>query len=340
MFAWRYNTYGGPIDVVEMPDPACPADGAVLKVEATGVCRSDWHAWRGHDPVPLPMVPGHEFAGEIVAVGPGVRSFVVGERVTSPFVNGCGSCSYCLSGQAQVCPEQTQPGFTHPGSFAEYVVVQHADMNLVQLPDALAYESAASLGCRFATAYHALTAQAGLRTGEWLLVVGAGGVGLSAIDVGKGLGARVAAVDTNPAALELAREMGADVVLGFDELGSVLDLTDGGPDVSLDAVGRPETAAAAVRSLRRRGRHVQVGLMLGPNAEAPLPWADVIAKELRVIGSHGMAAADYPAMLEAVASGKMHPQKLIGKRISFGGLGRALQEMDGVSAPGITVANM
>ncbi|MFN8138094.1 MAG: alcohol dehydrogenase catalytic domain-containing protein, partial [Propionicimonas sp.] len=176
MRAVVYSSIGTMPELLDVPEPACPADGAVIAVEATGVCRSDWHAWRGHDPVALPHIPGHEFAGVVAEVGPDVRDFAVGERVTVPFVNGCGRCEWCLAGQAQVCPAQTQPGFTGPGSFAEYVAVPAADFNLVRLPDTIDAVTAASLGCRFATAYHALTAQAGLTEGEWLAVHGCGGV--------------------------------------------------------------------------------------------------------------------------------------------------------------------
>lgn len=335
MRAWLYDVVGGPLGIRAFPDPACPPGGAVVEVRATGVCRSDWHAWRGHDPVPLPMVPGHEFAGVVVDVGPEVRAFRPGQRVTAPFVNGCGRCRYCHDGQAQVCPDQTQPGFTHPGSFAERVVVRQADLNLVALPDAVDFVTAASLGCRFATAYHALTAQARLTGGETLVVFGCGGVGLSAIEVATALGVRVIAVDPSPAAREMAVRLGADAVPDHESAGAVID---GGADVTLDAFGSAATAVAAVRSLRRRGRHVQAGLMLGDDALAPLPWAEVVAKELQVAGAHGMAAADYPEMLGLVTSGRLRPERLVGSVIGFEGLGAALEAMDGPGGAGMTVA--
>ncbi|MFZ0529924.1 MAG: alcohol dehydrogenase catalytic domain-containing protein, partial [Propionicimonas sp.] len=188
MRAVVYARSGAEPVLTEVPEPECPADGAVIEVRATGVCRSDWHAWKGHDPVPLPNIPGHEFAGVVARVGPVVHDFAVGDRVTAPFVNGCGHCAYCGSGQAQVCPNQTQPGFTHPGSFAERVAVRAADFNLVRLPEAVDFVAAAGLGCRFATSFHALTAQAPLAAGEWLVVLGCGGVGLSAVLVARALG--------------------------------------------------------------------------------------------------------------------------------------------------------
>lgn len=342
MRAIEYSAYGAEPQLSDLPEPECPADGAVVAVRATGVCRSDWHAWRGHDPVPLPMVPGHEFAGVVAQVGPLVSAFAVGDRVTAPFVNGCGRCEWCRAGQAQVCPEQTQPGFTHPGSFAERVVVRAADFNLVRLPDSVDFVTAASLGCRFATSYHALTAQSRLRAGEWLLVVGCGGVGMSAVVVGAALGARVLAVDPSPAARARALELGAEAALAETDPGSVRELTDGGAQVSLDAVGTADTAAAAIRCLRRRGRHVQVGLMLGRNADAPLPWGPVIAHELEVAGSHGMAAADYPALLTLIAEGRLDPRPLVGRTIDLAEAGAALMALDEPvpASAGIVVATL
>lgn len=315
----------------------------VIDVRATGVCRSDWHAWRGHDPVPLPHIPGHEFAGIVAEVGREVSSFAVGDRVTAPFVNGCGHCEWCLSGQAQVCPEQTQPGFTRPGSFAEQVTVDAAELNLVRLPAAVDFVTAAALGCRFATAFHALTAQATLQPGEWLTVYGCGGVGLSAVMIGVALGARVVAVDLSTAALARAGELGAEVLVADpDPVAVVLDATGGGAHVCMDALGSATTAAAAVRSLRPRGRHVQVGLMLGGAEHAPLPWDVVVARELQVVGSHGMAAADYAAMLAMIADGRLAPQRLVGRVIDLELAGEALMAMDEpVSAqPGIVVATI
>lgn len=328
MRAISYDAYGAPPKLVDVPEPECPPDGAVVAVRATGICRSDWHAWRGHDPVPLPIVPGHEFAGTVVEIGSLVRGFAVGARVTAPFVNGCGHCEWCRAGQAQVCPDQTQPGFTHPGSFAEQVVVRAADFNLVRLPDAIDFVTAASLGCRFATSWHALTAQARLGAGEWLLVLGCGGVGLSAVLIGRALGARVLAVDPSSAARARAAALGADEVLAGADPDAIRVLAEGGVHVSLDAVGSGATAAACVRSLRRRGRHVQVGLMLGPHADAPLPWGVVVAQELQVVGSHGMAAADYPGLLDAIVAGRLDPRPLVGRVVDLARAGEELMALD------------
>jgi alcohol dehydrogenase len=341
MRAVRYERAGVRPGVERLPVPECPPDGAIVRVEATGVCRSDWHAWRGHDPVPLPHVPGHEFAGSVVEIGDQVTGFGIGSRVTAPFVNGCGHCRWCRGGDAQVCPDQTQPGFTHPGSHAEYVVIRAADFNLVALPDAVDAVTAAALGCRFATAWRALTAHVSVGPGREVGVFGCGGVGLSAVMIAVALGARVTAVDLSPAALARAAELGATTTIrSGDPAPSVVEATGGGVHVSVDALGSPATADAAVRSLRRRGTHVQVGLMLGDAVRAPLPWDRVIAWELTVVGSHGMAAVDYPAMLAMVADGRLRPGDLVGAVVDLDGAIDALVAMDAPAsgAGGIVVA--
>ena len=341
--AVRYDVYGVLPSVTDVPEPGCPADGVVVRVAATGVCRSDWHAWQGHDPVPLPHIPGHEFAGVIAEVGPLVRHRRVGERVTAPFVCGCGACEYCRAGDAQVCPRQTQPGFTGPGSFAELVPVHAADLNVVPLPDAIDFVTAASLGCRFATAYRALTAHGKVHAGDWVAVHGCGGVGLSAVMIASAVGARVVAVDLNESALRLAKELGAEALVDGrgDPVPQILELTDGGARVSLDAVGSAAAAAASVTCLRPRGRHVQVGLLLGPDARAPLPMDRVIAKELEIYGSHGMAARDYPGLIDLVTAGTLHPDRLVGSVVGLEEAGVALAAMSGPPArAGITVVRL
>jgi alcohol dehydrogenase len=336
-----YSGYGATPALTEAPDPACPADGVVIAVGATGVCRSDWHAWKGHDPVALPHIGGHEFAGVVVTAGPEVTAWHAGNRVTVPFACGCGRCEHCLAGDAQVCPRQTQPGFTGPGSFAEFVAVHAADANLVALPAGLDFVTAACLGCRFATAFRAVTAHGRVRPGDWLAVHGCGGVGLSAVMIGAALGARVLAVDVSPAARARARELGAEAAVEAGAEGvadAIATITGGGAHVSIDALGSPALAADSVRCLRRRGRHVQVGLL--PGGPVPLPMDMVIARELEIYGSHGMAARDYPAMLAMVADGTLRPGLLVGEVIGLEDAGRALAAMDGLTPAGMTVVKV
>lgn len=331
---------GAPLEVVDVPTPAAPEGGVVVEVRATGLCRSDWHAWAGHDQIELPHIPGHEFSGVVAEIGQGVRRWRVGDRVTAPFVSGCGACEWCESGNAQVCPNQQQPGFTHWGSFAESVVVHVADTNLVSIPDEVEFTAAASLGCRFATAYRALTARAALSAGEWLTVIGAGGVGLSAVMIAKALGARVIAVDRHPEALEVARRLGADHVMqsGGEAVGpAVQELTGGGSHVAIDAVGSEETCADSILSLRRRGRHVQVGLLPPVEGHPRVQMERAITWELDLLGSHGMPSTDYPTMLTLIEHGELRPQDLIERVVTLDDAAKLLPHMDVAAPAGITL---
>ena len=325
-------------EVVDVADPECPDDGVVVAVSATGVCRSDWHAWRGHDPVALPIIPGHEFAGTIAAVGAQVSGWRVGDRVTTPFVLGCGRCEFCVCGDAQVCPDQMQPGFTLPGSFAQLVAVPRAQTNLVRLPDAVSFAAAASLGCRFATSFRAVVTHGAVQPGQWVAVHGCGGVGLSAVMIAKAFGAKVVAVDRSAEALATAGRLGADELVGGPGVvAEIVERTGGGAHLGIDAIGAPEVARNSVTSLRRRGRHIQVGLLLGDAAQTALPMDRVIAQELAILGSHGMPAVDYPAMLALVASGALQPEQLITRRVALHEAGAAMAAMDAPTGPGMTI---
>lgn len=345
MRALVMDEFGGPLTIRDLPTPDVPPGAVLIDVAATGLCRSDWHAWSGHDDdVVLPHVPGHEFAGVVTELGEGVENWQVGDRVTSPFVEGCGQCEWCRSGNAQVCPHQQQPGFTHAGSFAEQVVIHAADTNLVAIPEGVGFEAAALLGCRFATAYRALTARARLQPQEWVTVVGAGGVGLSSVMIAKALGGRVVVLDRSPVPLATATELGADEVIQTEPADApaqvaarIHELTGGGSHVSIDAVGSPTTAASAVLSLRRRGRHVQVGLLPSADGTSPVPMARVIAWELDVLGSHGMAAADYPPVLELVADGTLDPAALLAGTIGLAEAAIALPAMATSAGAGTTI---
>lgn len=342
MRAVYFEEFGVRPEVREVPDPAPSLAGVVVRVEATGLCRSDWHGWLGHDPdIRLPHVPGHELVGVIDAVGPDVRRFAVGQRVSVPFVCACGHCPECASGQAQVCRNQTQPGFTHWGSFAERVALHNADVNLIPVPDDLDAGAAALLGCRFATAYRGLVHQARLRAGETLVVVGCGGVGLSAVMIGRALGATVIAVDINAAALETAARVGATHTVDSagladaEVIARILELAPDGAQVTVEALGRENTVAIAIRSLATRGRHVQIGLL---PEDPKVPLGVVIARELTVLGSHGMPARDYPELLALVTSGRLRPQDLISERIPLDDAPAALVAMSSATpSAGVTL---
>ncbi|MFF0063424.1 zinc-dependent alcohol dehydrogenase family protein [Streptomyces sp. NPDC005279] len=340
MRAVVFEEFGKPLEVREVPDPVPSHDGAVIRVGATGLCRSDWHGWMGHDSgITLPHVPGHELAGVIESVGSDVANWRPGDRVTVPFICACGRCAACARGAQQVCERQEQPGFTHWGSFAEYVPVHHADANLVDLPETMSFATAASLGCRFATAFRAVVGQGRVRPGEWVAVHGCGGVGLSAVMIAAACGAGVVAVDVSRGALELARAFGATVCVDAamptgSVAGAVREATGGGAHLSLDALGAPVTCVNSVQSLRRQGRHVQVGLL--PDG-VHLPMDRVVPLELEILGSHGMAAHAYPEMMAMVASGALRPDLLVTTEIGLDDVPAALAALGGASGTGVTV---
>ncbi|MFC4584901.1 zinc-dependent alcohol dehydrogenase family protein [Sphaerisporangium corydalis] len=353
MRAVRYDGFGERLEVGRLPDPGPSAGGAVIRVEASGLCRSDWHGWMGHDPdiTRFPHVPGHELAGVVESTGAGVTRWRAGDRVTTPFICACGRCPSCAAGDHQVCENQTQPGFTHWGSFAEYVAIEDADVNLVRLPAAMPFTTAASLGCRFATAFRAVVAQGRVAAGEWVVVYGCGGVGLSAVMVAAACGARVVAVDVSPAALDLATRFGAaETVRASPDGGSpstipwdaevvarVREVTGGGAHLTVDALGSAATCGAAVESLRRRGRHVQVGLLPRVAGHPAVPMDRVVALELEIAGSHGMAAHAYPPMLAMIAAGTLRPELLVTRTIGLGEVPDALTAMGSTSPPGVTM---
>lgn len=344
MRAAYFESFGQPITVAEVPDPSPPAGGVVVEVMANGVCRSDWHGWVGHDSsIPLPHVPGHEMSGVVAAIGQGVSNFSVGDRVTVPFVLGCGSCWQCASGNEQVCDNQVQAGFTGWGSLAEYVALPYADNNLVRLPESMSYETAAGLGCRFATAFRAIVDQAQVGSGSKVAVWGCGGVGLSAVMIAASLGAMVIAVDVNDDALALASTFGATHTVNARTTDSaykvVRVLAGGGCDVSLDALGSTQTAIDSIRSLRTRGRHVQVGLMVGDDVAPQIPMWLLHALEIELYGSHGMQAHRYPEMLAMVADGTLEPDRLVTSHLTLTEGVEHLMRMNDFQGTGFAVVN-
>jgi alcohol dehydrogenase len=344
MKAAIYKEFKKPLIIENVPDPVPSDDGVVIGVKATGLCRSDWHGWMGHDiDIRLPHVPGHELAGVIEEVGKNVTRWKIGDRVTLPFVCGCGKCPQCVSGNHQVCDFQFQPGFTHWGSFAEYVAIKFADVNLVHLPEKIDFVTAASLGCRFVTSFRAVVDQGKVVPGQWVAVHGCGGVGLAAIMIANALGANVVAIDITNEKLDYARSIGAvatiNATFSDNVVKNVRDITDGGAHVSIDALGSPVTCFNSVANLRKRGKHIQVGLMVADHKHSALPMDKIIAHELEILGSHGMQAHKYSRLFAMIRMGKLSPDKLIGKTINLKESLNELVNMDSFENNGITVIN-
>ena len=335
-----------PLRVGTVPDPECPAHGAVVRVEANGVCRSDWHAWVGDWTwigleIPLPHVLGHEFSGVVEAVGAEVRGFREGDRVIVPFSQDEGSCAFCRRGMQNVCEHGFAPGFNYWGGFGRLVAVPRADTNLVRLPEAIDFVAAAGLGCRYMTAFHGLYDQARLRPGEWVAILGCGGIGLSAVQIAAAFGARVVAVDIDPAKLEKAKALGASATVlagNADPVAAVREITGGGAHVAVDALGIAATCRNAVRSLRNRGRHLQIGMTSGAEkGEIALPIDQIVERELTVVGSSGMPVPRYDTMLAMIAAGKLDPGALVSRTIPLEEAGEVLAAMDDYATLGIPV---
>jgi len=337
-----YDDFEAPLDLRTVPAPTPASHGVVLDVRACGVCRSDWHGWKGHDPmIDPPNVPGHEVVGTVAETGDAVTRWTPGDRVTVPFVGGCGTCDQCRAGHQQVCPNQFQPGFSGWGAFAEHVAIDYADENLVRLPDSLDDVTAASLGCRFATAFRAVVDQGEVRAGDWVAVHGCGGVGLSAVMIASAIGAQVVAVDIDDEALSMAADAGATATINARTtdivVEAVRDVTQGGAHVSLDALGHPDTCFHSVANLRKRGRHVQVGLLVGEDARTAVPMDRVVADELELVGTHGIQAHRYPALFNLIETSPLSPNQLVARTISLGEAGNVLADMGEFAHPGVTV---
>jgi alcohol dehydrogenase len=341
VIAAQLSAYRAPLDIGQVPDPGCPRDGVVVEVLACGICRSDWHVWVGADPdVSLPHIPEHEFCGVVVEAGADVRNWRKGDRVIAPFILACGACPSCQSGHQTICADQVLPGFTTAGAFAERVAVAHADVNLTALPDMMDPALAAALGCRVTTAWHALTGRAALRPGEWLGIWGGGGVGLAALILGRAMGARVALADVVPEKLELAKALGAEAVIDArqdDPSGAMREATGGGVDLAFEALGISATTANALKSTRKLGRMVQVGMPAGDHVQMTLPWDAVYSGQLAIYGTRGMPAHRYPSLLSFIETTGLDLGPMIARRVPLSQASAELALFDGAAPPGVAV---
>lgn len=315
----------------DIPEPRPEPGGILLKVMANGVCRSDWHAWMGDVPRTFPIVPGHELAGVVEEVTPGVSRFRKGDRVVLPFSGSEGQCEYCMSGRPHLCDAPITPGKTYNGGFGEYVAVPMADRNALHLPEEISFRDGAALGCRFMTSFHGIVDRARVGAGEWVVVYGCGGIGLSAVNIAAALGARVIGVDLNPKNLELAKAMGAEAAIDArdgDPVEAVMEITRGGADVSVDALGITATCVNGIKSLRKNGRHLQIGLTTQKEkGHISVPIDLMVFKELSLVGTLGMAPFRFGSMLPLVAEGRLSPGRMVTAEIGLTEVPRIFDEM-------------
>ena len=338
------EAYREPLVVREVPDPKAGPDGAVVRVEANGICRSDWHGWAGDWPTffNLPHVLGHEMCGVIEEVGPEVRNMTPGMRVIVPFSSGDGTCPWCKTGLGHLCDNPITVGFTTWGGFAQFVAIDHADFNLVELPDAVDFVAGAGMGCRYMTAFHGIAERARVQAGEWVVVHGCGGIGLSAVQIATALGANVIGVDIGKDKLDFATELGAVAVVDASESNNsaraVREITGGGAHVSVDALGIEATCRNAIKSLRQRGRHVQIGITVGAaKGDLSVPIDAIVNKEIQILGSRGMPVTEFSAMLRMVAAGRLDPGKLVTRKVPLEETSAVIAAMDSYDTLGFTV---
>jgi alcohol dehydrogenase len=280
----------------------------------------------------------------VVEVGENVTRLTVGDRVAVPFCLGDGTCRYCLNGHGNVCPDGLALGFEPDagGAFAELVRLPAADYNAIPLPEGVDPTAVAALGCRFMTAYHGLVHRAGLSAGEWVAVHGCGGVGLSAVQVADAMGARVLAVDLDDRKLDVAHDLGADVSLNADRTTDLPEVvrstTDGGVHVSVDALGIAETCTNSVASLRRRGRHLQLGLTTdAERGRVSLPTDAMTMREVTFLGSRGMPPTRYDDLLGLVESGAVDPGALVTREVGLEDVPERLAAMTDYGTVGVEV---
>lgn len=328
--AARLHSAGKPLRVEQVPIPAPQGDEVLVRVAACGVCGSDVHMWHGTVPVgKTPITLGHEIAGTVAALGPDAGSWKGGDPVIVRAGGGCGKCAYCRDGRDNLCPEQKVLGMDLDGGFAHYVKAPAS--SLVPLPEGIPFEIAAILSDAVATPYHALAGRGRLQPGESVAVFGCGGLGTHAIQLARLLGAAaVIAVDVRDGPLERARALGADDIVNAsrdDPAKAIRRLADGGVDLALECVGRPESIAQAVRSLCPGGRAVVVGM---GNQPIGLPPPALFAwREHALIGSFGSTHADLGQVVELVSSGRLDLSRSISARLSLSEANRALEMLEG-----------
>ena len=351
MKAVMLEEFQEPLEVQDVERPEPEPDGIVAKVNGCGVCRSDWHCWQGdwdwfgYRPDP-PHILGHEPCGTVVEVGEDVETVSEGDHIAIPFNFACGKCELCRNGRENICENHVGLGFMNeaPGAFAEEVHVPNADINAVPLPDEIDPDTAAGIGCRFMTSYHGMAHRGDVGNGEDVVVHGLGGIGLSAVHIANALGANVIGVDLFEEKLEKAEQLGAVTTVNASEVDDpakeVRDITDGGADCSVDALGIATTCQNAVNSLGKGGRHVQIGLTTSEEeGQVPLPTDEFVAKEIDFRGSLGLQPSRYPEMLDMIKTGKIDPGELVSETIAIEAVPDTLAAMSDYDTMGIPVCN-
>lgn len=291
-----------PVTVADLPIPE-PAPGQVLlKMEACGICHSDLFIAGMEKPPLVPLLLGHEGIGRVEGVGAGVTSFAKGDRAGVTFLaTTCGECEWCRSGRERFCPRQLNSGYTAPGALAGFVSV--AAEHLVRVPNELDAAVAAPMCCAGWTAYRAVK-ETGAARGATIAIFGMGGLGHLAVQFARHFGLRAAAVDVSSEKLELARSVGAEITVLAENAGRTLQKEYGGVDAAVVVTGSAVAAGQALRSLKRCGTAVLVGMA---RDAAELPIVDTVLKGITIRGSFLGARQDLEEVFQLAAKGVVRP---------------------------------
>lgn len=300
------HEFGKPLTIESVTVPR-PGPGQVLvRVVASGVCHTDLHAADGDWPLKptLPFIPGHEGVGHVAALGPDVTLLKEGDRVGVPWLHSaCGACEYCLTGWETLCPQQQNTGYSVNGGFAEYVLAPAAYIGC--LPDKLDFKEVAPILCAGVTTYKGLK-ETDTKPGDWVVIVGVGGLGHVAVQYAKAMGRHVAAVDVSDEKLAMAHKLGAELTVNatHGDSAAIIQKQIGGAQGVLVTAVSPQIFRQSIDMLRRGGTCVLVGL---PPGDFPTPIFDVVLKGITIRGSIVGTRKDLQECLQFAAEGKVKP---------------------------------
>ncbi len=330
--------YKEPLEITDVERPTVADHGAVIELDASGICRSDWKIWQNEAVLDFTtgMILGHEPAGTVVEVGDRVESVREGDEVAVPLTAADGTCSRCRDGHTHLCEMDYWPG-----AWAEEIHVPHADVNAIRLPDTVSSREMAGLGCRFITSFHALAHKADVEPGDWVAVHGCGGVGLSAVDIASALGGLVVAVDLQDEKLEQAEELGAVATVNADDVtdipGEIRDITDGGADVSIDALGSAKTSQNSVHCLDYLGQHLQIGGLWGEGDLFSVPTRPMHTKEIEFIRPLVCPPTRVDEIFPLIDHDRIHPAQIISKEVALDDVNDRLRAMTNYETNGIEI---
>jgi len=325
MQAAQLTEQGKPLELVELPVPRPGREEVLIKVKATGICSSDLHYQDGRSRVTkMPITLGHEIAGEVAECGEEVSGLNVGDRVCLFYLVTCGKCMACSGGNDNYCSEARMLGKDIDGGFAEYLAVPAR--NVFPFPESIPFSQAALLTDAVATPFHALS-RAGVKTGDSVLVIGIGGLGLHAVQIAKIMGAgQVIAVDLETEKLKLASKVGATETVNPAEENPyerINALTGGGADLAIELIGLPVTIRQAIDCTGIGGRTVIVGIC--PEEIGISPYHDLLLKERTLMGSADQSRADFPVIIELAAQKRLDMSQSVTRELPLEEVNRGLE---------------